>query len=137
MQTVVSARVGTTASGRSRYSGCNCCSTDAKKLFRSMWRKPKRSDASPQRASSSPDSSPPRANSLGTPSWSGSGMALVRLDGTPLYPGISQEINHLALDLVHFFRPKALPGAPPLGTTLVCPAALFNYNCGVKDRAVD
>src|ERR1700733_5893027 len=43
MQHVVSAMVGTTASGRPRYSGCNCCSTDAKKLFRSMCRKPKRS----------------------------------------------------------------------------------------------
>src|ERR1700742_4236719 len=44
MQQVVSAMVGTTASGRLRYSGCICCSTEAKKLFRSMCRKPKRSD---------------------------------------------------------------------------------------------
>src|SRR5207244_4886599 len=43
MQQVVSAMVGTTARGRSRYSGCNCCSTDAKKLFRSMCRKLNRS----------------------------------------------------------------------------------------------
>src|SRR5882757_1439107 len=43
MQEVVSAMVGTTARGRPRYSGCNCCSTDAKKLFRSMCRKLNRS----------------------------------------------------------------------------------------------
>src|SRR5271163_4375694 len=43
MQTVVSAKVGTTARGLPRYSGCSCCSTDAKKLLRSMWRKWKRS----------------------------------------------------------------------------------------------
>src|SRR5262245_57963168 len=43
MQHVVSAIVGTTARGLPRYSGCSCCSTDAKKLFRSMCRKPKRS----------------------------------------------------------------------------------------------
>src|ERR1700733_13829373 len=42
IQQVVSAFVGTTASGRPRYSGCSCCSTDAKKLFRSMWREPNR-----------------------------------------------------------------------------------------------
>jgi hypothetical protein len=34
---------GVTASGLPRYSGWSCCSTDAKKLLRSMWRKPKRS----------------------------------------------------------------------------------------------
>jgi hypothetical protein len=43
MQQVVSAIVGTTASGRLRYSGCICCSTEAKKLFRSICRKPNRS----------------------------------------------------------------------------------------------
>src|ERR1700692_4001134 len=43
MQQVVSAMVGTTARGLPRYSGWICCSTDAKKLFRSMWRKRKRS----------------------------------------------------------------------------------------------
>src|ERR1035437_11058558 len=97
MQHVVSACVGTTANGRSRYSGCNCCSTDAKKLFRSMWRKPKRSDSSPQRASWS------------GPDWMLSDMAVVGCSGYPLPPyhhGNSQEINHLALDLVHFFCPK-------------------------------
>src|SRR5262249_14366152 len=40
---VVSAMVGTTARGRLRYSGWSCCSTEAKKLLRSMWRKPYRS----------------------------------------------------------------------------------------------
>src|SRR5271163_1040697 len=43
MQQVVSAIVGTTASGRLRYSGCICCSTEAKKLFRSICKKPNRS----------------------------------------------------------------------------------------------
>src|SRR5258705_12509301 len=43
MQQVVSAIVGSTARGRRRYSGCNCCSTDAKKLFRSICRKLNRS----------------------------------------------------------------------------------------------
>src|ERR1035441_4636585 len=43
MQQVVSAWVGTTASGRERNSGWSCCSTEAKKLLRSMWRKAKRS----------------------------------------------------------------------------------------------
>src|ERR1039457_6094820 len=109
MQTVVSAWVGTTASGRSRYSGCNCCSTDAKKLFRSMWRKPKRSDSPPQRASSlgTPDSSPQRASWSG-PDWVLSDMAVGRFPGTPpsYTPSTSQEINHLTLDLVHFSRPK-------------------------------
>jgi len=34
---------GTTARGRERNSGWSCCSTEAKKLLRSMWRKAKRS----------------------------------------------------------------------------------------------
>src|SRR5438270_12869491 len=45
MQQVVSASAGTTATGRFRYSGWICCSTEAKKLFRSMCRKPKRAVA--------------------------------------------------------------------------------------------
>jgi hypothetical protein len=41
------------------------------------------------------------------------------------------------LDLVHFLRPNGPAEGPPLDTTLVCLAHLFNYNCGVKDWAVD
>src|ERR1700756_4307815 len=91
MQQVVSAWVGTTASGRLRYSGCNCCSTDAKKLFRSMCRKPKRSD------------------------WSWPDMMIGRgLQGTPppyipkrLFPG------RLGFDLLHFLHFEVLSEAHP------------------------
>ena len=53
---------GRRPAGALRYSGCNCCSTDAKKELRSIWRKPKRSD------------------------WSTSGMASVSSTVTPPPP---------------------------------------------------
>jgi len=79
-----------------------------------------------------------------------SDMAVGRFPGTPPLPYTLvtlQEINHLALDLVHFLRPRPptpseqrpLAGDPescrkphPLTRRWFVLPALFNYNRGVK-----